>query len=48
MVLDSSSLATTVYSIYNYIETDFSWGTIAQLAVILGEGTSVFYKIPPQ
>jgi hypothetical protein len=41
-------VATMVYSINNYIETGFSWGTIAQLAIVLGVGPSVFYKKPPQ
>ncbi len=41
-------VATIIYSIYNYIENGFSWLAIAQLLIVLGAGTGIFYKKPSQ
>ncbi len=41
-------VATTAYSTYIYIDDGFSWMIVAQLAIVISAGPSLFYKIPSQ
>ena len=36
--------ATIAYSTYIYIDDGFSWMIVAQLAIVISAGPSVFYK----
>ena len=37
-------VATIAYSTYIYIDDGFSWMIVAQLAIVISAGPSVFYK----
>ena len=41
-------VATIAYSTYIYIDYGFSWMIVAQLAIVISAGPSVFYKKPSQ
>ena len=41
-------VATIAFSTYIYIDDGFSWMIVAQLAIVISAGPSVFYKKPSQ